>query len=50
MKMNRLTALALALLLALLPCLPGLAEESPIWRLGDTGDRVAEIQARLNGK
>lgn len=47
MKMNRLTALALALLLALLPCLPGLAEESPIWRLGDTGDRVAEIQARL---
>ena len=47
MKKNRVFALILALLIALTAGLPALAEEAHIWKAGDTGERVSEIQARL---
>ena len=47
MKNRRLTALLLALLLALMTGLPALGEEIHFWGLGDTGDQVTAIQARL---
>lgn len=47
MKKNRVFALILALLMALTAGLPALAEEAHIWKAGDTGEKVSEIQARL---
>ena len=47
MKIHRLIALLLALTLGLLCGLPALGEENRIWRLGDSGEKVSEIQARL---
>ena len=47
MKMNRMTALILALVLILAAALPAAAEENRIWRKGDSGEKVTEIQARL---
>ncbi len=47
MKMNRMTALILALILALAAALPVLAEEVHYWQVGDSGEEVSEIQARL---
>ena len=47
MKKNRITALLAALLLILGAALPALAEENIIWKNGDSGEKVTEIQARL---
>ena len=47
MKKNRLTALMIALVMVLLAGLPALAETVQIWKKGDTGEKVTEIQLRL---
>ena len=47
MKINRLTALLLALLLVLTAALPALGEDVHYLQKGDSGERVTEIQARL---
>ena len=47
MKRNRLIALALALVMLLAAGGDALAQENRIWRTGDSGETVAEIQARL---
>ena len=47
MKLHRMAAWLLALTLVLLLALPPLAETEHIWRLGDTGEQVERIQARL---
>ncbi|MBQ9251385.1 MAG: von Willebrand factor type A domain-containing protein [Clostridia bacterium] len=47
MKLHRMAAWLLALTLVLLTILPALAETEHIWRLGDTGEQVERIQARL---
>ena len=47
MKMYRFAALALALMMGLLTGLPALAEGNQIWKRGDSGEKVREIQARL---
>ena len=47
MKMNRLMALALALMLLLTAGMSALAEEGKIWMKGDAGETVTKIQSRL---
>ena len=47
MKYHRLTAGILALILIILACLPALAEAGHIWKKGDSGEKVTEIQRRL---
>ncbi len=43
----RMTALLLALIMGLLTGLSALAEENRIWRPGDEGEQVKELQSRL---
>ena len=47
MKKNRWTALVLALILMLTAGMSALAEEHYFWKTGDSGEKVTEIQARL---
>ena len=45
--MKRAAAVVTALILGLAMTLPALAEETVIWKKGDSGERVTEIQNRL---
>ena len=47
MKRTGMIALVLALMLGMMACMSALGEEKQIWGLGDTGEKVSEIQVRL---